>query len=265
MSKIIYHLVYTIGLLLLLPLSVFAKKISYNRNGFLYKLVLYVAGIPYLVFISHKYPIYGILGIIIHIIGRRLCVPAITGGIGAGKSTLGKYLSENGFYVIDSDSIGRQFLVSGTPGYRNLVKNFGECILAPDGEIDKAVLREIVYSDPSKRKLLNRCLHKYIISKIVWDVVKYRILSWKNLIVIEVPLLYETHLSWVCGPIIVCSASEETRLRRCQTRNAHIPKNTYRNIMKCGNRKRVHYRRVPQERRETDEGVPAVKATTWSL
>ncbi|BAM39308.1 uncharacterized protein TOT_010000767 [Theileria orientalis strain Shintoku] len=221
--------------------------------------------INFQVLVSHKYPIYGILGVLVHIVGRRLCVPAITGGIGAGKSTLGKYLSENGFYVIDSDSIGRQFLVSGTAGYRNLVKNFGECILSPDGEIDKAVLREMVYSDPAKRKLLNKCLHKYIISKIVWDVVKYRILSWKSLIVIEVPLLYETHLSWVCGPIIVCSASEETRLQRCQRRNSEIPKNTYLNIMKCGNRERVHDRGVPQERGEADEGVSAVRATARAL
>ncbi|UVC49508.1 Dephospho-CoA kinase [Theileria orientalis] len=265
MSKIIYHLVYTIGILVILPISLFAKKVSYNRKGFLIKILLYTASLRYLILISIKYPIYGILGTILFIIGRRLCVPAITGGIGAGKSTLGKYLSENGFYVIDSDSIGRQFLVSGTAGYRNIVKNFGECVLAPDGEIDKAVLREMVYSDPDKRKLLNKCLHKYIISKIVWDVVKYRILSWQDLIVIEVPLLYETHLSWVCGPIIVCSASEETRLRRCQTRNADIPKNTYKNIMKCDNRERVHYRRVPQKRREADEGVSAIKAKTGSL
>eukprot|EP00375_Theileria_parva_P003647 XP_766332.1 dephospho-CoA kinase [Theileria parva strain Muguga] len=143
-----------------------------------------------------------------------------------------KFLNLQGFYVIDSDSIGRQFLVPGTVGYRNLVRSFGEIILKDDGQIDKAVLREIVYNDKSKLNMLNKCLHTHIIYKIVWEVVKYKILKWKELLVIEVPLLYETHLSWVCAPIIVCSASEETRLQRCQTRNSEISKDIYINIMK---------------------------------
>ncbi|EKX73870.1 dephospho-CoA kinase, putative [Theileria equi strain WA] len=216
----------------LFPLAICQRKVSFNRNAYFLHISLLLFQFVLVAHLALKHIYYGLTGIFFSIVGQRLCVPVITGGIGAGKSTLGHYFASNGFLVIDSDSINRQLMVPGTFAYESLIHKFGLGIVLPSGEIDRAALREIVFNDDAKRKMLNRCLHKYIIYQIIWEVFRHRILSWNDRIVIEVPLLYDTPLSWICGPIIVCVASVDTRVSRCQTRNADLSRNIILNIIK---------------------------------
>lgn len=82
---------------------------------------------------------------------------AVTGGIGAGKSTVSRILAELGAIVVDSDRLARQVVEPGTPGLAQVVAAFGSTVLAGDGTLDRAALAEIVFAaadaDAARRRL----------------------------------------------------------------------------------------------------------------
>ncbi|KAK2196742.1 bifunctional Dephospho-CoA kinase/P-loop containing nucleoside triphosphate hydrolase [Babesia duncani] len=173
-----------------------------------------------------------LLGIGVALVARRLVVTAITGGIGSGKSTLCKYLSERGYIVIDADEINRKLLVPGSAAYDTLISKFGAGIVLANGEIDRDTLREIVFNDENKRRTLNRCMHWYIGLSIVWLIVKHRVLEWHPRVVLEVPLLYGSPLEFLCGPTVVIAADQEIRLERCRARTPNVATDTLLKIMR---------------------------------
>jgi len=84
---------------------------------------------------------------------------AVAGGIGAGKSSVTARLVELGWPVVDADLIARAVTVAGTPAWAALHDAFGDAVLAPDGEIDRAFLADVVFHDPSALARLNRITH----------------------------------------------------------------------------------------------------------
>jgi dephospho-CoA kinase len=81
----------------------------------------------------------------------------VTGGIGAGKSTVSRMLAKLGAIVVDSDQVARQVVEPGTPGLAEVVAAFGSTVLAGDGTLDRAALAEIVFAasdaDSARRRL----------------------------------------------------------------------------------------------------------------
>ncbi|GIX62914.1 dephospho-CoA kinase [Babesia caballi] len=161
-----------------------------------------------------------------------MCVPAITGGIGSGKSTLAGVLADHGFTVIDCDAINRELLLPGSAAYASVIRKFGPGIVLDNGEIDRTQLREIVFNNEARRMELNKCLHKYIGLRVVWNIFKYRILLWRPRVVLDVPLLYNTPLVLISGPVVVVSSPEETRMDRLVARDRSMSRDTLRNIVK---------------------------------
>ncbi|MES2745185.1 MAG: dephospho-CoA kinase [Bdellovibrionota bacterium] len=93
---------------------------------------------------------------------RDLCLQwgvALTGGIASGKSTVGRSLRERGFTVIDADQASRLVVLPGTDGFAEIVAYFGQTILLPSGELDRAKMREIVFNDTEKRRKLESIIH----------------------------------------------------------------------------------------------------------
>ncbi|RYZ62497.1 MAG: dephospho-CoA kinase, partial [Proteobacteria bacterium] len=84
---------------------------------------------------------------------------ALTGGIASGKSTVGKSLRERGFTVIDADQASRLVVLPGTDGFHEIVAYFGQDLLLPTGELDRAKMREIVFADTEKRLKLESIIH----------------------------------------------------------------------------------------------------------
>lgn len=78
-----------------------------------------------------------------------MLIVALTGGIGSGKSTVGEIFSQLGAVVVDSDQIARNVIERGTSGFDLLVATFGDGILK-NGDIDRAALSTLVFSDPKK-------------------------------------------------------------------------------------------------------------------
>lgn len=90
-------------------------------------------------------------------------IVAVTGYIGTGKTTFSNYLAENGFKVINADSIGHALL--DDPSIKDrLVNEFGEDILGRDLKIDRKKMSEIVFGDDSKLEILNNLMHDKMIA-----------------------------------------------------------------------------------------------------
>lgn len=89
-------------------------------------------------------------------------VIGLTGGIATGKSTVARMLAELGAAVIDADQLSREAVQPGSPALERIVELFGAGCLLADGSLDRAAVRELVFSDPAKRRQLEAVLHPAI-------------------------------------------------------------------------------------------------------
>ncbi|XP_009791108.1 dephospho-CoA kinase isoform X2 [Nicotiana tabacum] len=109
-------------------------------------------------------------------------------------------------------------LKKGTGGWKKVVSAFGEDILLDNGEVDRAKLGQIVFSDPGKRQLLNRLLAPFISRGILMEVLKLW-MKGCSIIVLDVPLLFEAKMDKWTKPIVVVWVDPETQLQRLMTRD----------------------------------------------
>ncbi|MFM1796724.1 MAG: hypothetical protein RL733_505 [Actinomycetota bacterium] len=138
----------------------------------------------------------------------------LTGGIGSGKSSVGEALQELGAIVIDSDELARNVIERGTPGYEQVVAEFGDEILT-SGEIDRAKLAAQVFNDETKRKNLESIIHP-LVRKAAEELSKN--LPIDAIVVNEIPLLFETNGASRFDFIISVSVQEEIRVARLKQR-----------------------------------------------
>lgn len=117
-------------------------------------------------------------------------IVGLTGGIASGKSTVSKYICEQGFPVFDADASGHALMQPNEPAWLDIVQTFGSEILLADQQIDRKKLGTIVFADPDKLKLLEMILHKRIRQQGYAFIEQQRQLG-HQLIVLDVPLLIE--------------------------------------------------------------------------
>lgn len=86
----------------------------------------------------------------------------LTGGIASGKSALEKAFVKHGIVVADADLLAREVVQPGTPALAAVVERFGRDVLQPDGQLDRAALRQRVFGDESERRALEAILHPAI-------------------------------------------------------------------------------------------------------
>src|ERR1044071_1326697 len=86
----------------------------------------------------------------------------LTGGIGAGKSTVSAAFNECGGIIVDGDVIAREVVEPGTEGLASLVKAFGDDILHPDGALNRPALAARAFVDDEKRQLLIGIVHPLV-------------------------------------------------------------------------------------------------------
>lgn len=145
-------------------------------------------------------------------------IVGLTGGIASGKSTVSNLFKASGVPVVDADVVARDVVKKGTGGWKKVIAAFGDDILLENGEIDRARLGQIVFSDPLKRQLLNRLLAPYISSGILREIVKLWFKGSK-VIVLDIPLLFEVKMDRWTKPIIVVWVDLETQLQRLMARD----------------------------------------------
>lgn len=136
----------------------------------------------------------------------------LTGGIGAGKSTVAHMLERRGAVVLDADEFARQAVQPGTGGYARVVEAFGSDILTRDGGIDRERLADVVFADVQARSRLESIVHPEVARLFAEAVEPYR--DTDRVVVYVVPLLVERSLQSAFDAIVVVSASPEVRVAR---------------------------------------------------
>lgn len=135
----------------------------------------------------------------------------LTGGIGAGKSTVAGRLRELGATIIDADRLAREVVEPGTPGLKAVAEAFGPQVLLPDGTLDRPGLGRIVFGDPEKLARLNAIVHPLIGER---SRALIEAAAPDAVLVHDVPLLVENHLEGGYRLVIVVYAPESERVRR---------------------------------------------------
>lgn len=143
----------------------------------------------------------------------------LTGGLASGKSAVARMLREMGVKVIDADLLAREVVEKGTEGLGAVVAEFGTDVLAPDGSLDRAKLGQIVFSDPEKRRALNRIVHPRIGMLTAQRIAEFTE-AGHALICYEAALLVENGLVEAFRPLIVVSLPEELQVKRAMVRDS---------------------------------------------
>jgi len=144
-----------------------------------------------------------------------MLVVGLTGGIGAGKSTVSQLLGERGAVIVDADLIARQVVEPDGPAYQGVVARCGTAVLLGDRTLDRPRLAEIVFNDPAALADLNAIVHPAVGAVIAERLADEA--STDHVVVLDVPLLVESGRSNTAGTIVVDCPPEEA-LRRAVAR-----------------------------------------------
>jgi dephospho-CoA kinase len=145
-------------------------------------------------------------------------VIALTGGIGCGKSLAAQYFAELGALVIDADQLARAAIERGSAGFDEVVTLFGDSILK-DGNIDRRALGEIIFKDPKAKVALENIIHPLVRKEFEEAVAS---LKGDQVLVYEIPLLFETNAHERFDLVITVESEMENRVARLRGRGMHI-------------------------------------------
>lgn len=143
----------------------------------------------------------------------------ITGGIGAGKSSVAALFAELGVPVVSADRLAREAVAPGTPALAGLVAAFGRRVLAADGTLDRATLATQVFTDPAARARLDAITHPAIADLAVQRLNELRA-SGVPLVVYEAPLLYEAQAEGRVDLVLTVIANPAEQRRRLAARDS---------------------------------------------
>lgn len=125
----------------------------------------------------------------------------LTGGIGAGKSTVSAGLAAKGAVVVDADAIVRELQQPGTVVFTEMVERFGPGIVAPDGELDRAAIAEVVFTDETALADLGAIVHPRVHEEIQRRLDELE--TTDHVVILDVPLLVESGWQGMRGTIVV--------------------------------------------------------------
>lgn len=137
----------------------------------------------------------------------------LTGGIGSGKSAVSRLLHEHGAVVVDADLVAREVVAVGTPGLAAVVEAFGTEVLQPDGDLDRAALGRLVFSDRQALARLNAITHPLIAERTA-ELFGQADAQGADVLVHDVALLVENGLTQAYDAVVVVAAQPATQLDR---------------------------------------------------
>ncbi len=147
-----------------------------------------------------------------------MSVYGLTGGIGAGKSTVANMFQESGIPVVLADDVGREVASKGSDGLAEIVRSFGPDVLDSNGELDRRKLGTLIFNDPDRRRELEAILHPRVRdqSRELFSQLEQ---AGNQIVVYESALLYETQRHTEMRGVILVTASEEQRIARVRSRD----------------------------------------------
>jgi dephospho-CoA kinase len=152
----------------------------------------------------------------------------LTGGIGSGKSTVARLLDRRGAVVIDADQLAREAIAKGTPGFHDVVRAFGPGVVGPDGDLDRARLAAEVFSDPSRKTILEAIVHPEVARRFAERLEPYR--GTDRVVVYVTPLLAELGLAPAFDLVVVVTASQRLRVSRVASERDLSPEDVRRRM-----------------------------------
>ena len=137
----------------------------------------------------------------------------LTGNIGSGKSTVAQLLSERGATIIDADVLARRAVERGTTAFEQIVARWGHDVLSAEGHLDRGALRRIVFADHDQLEELNQIVHPEV-ERLRGRLVEQARKRGDRLVVCDIPLLFERHMTDKFQRIVLVDAHRGVRLER---------------------------------------------------
>ncbi|MEP7346721.1 MAG: dephospho-CoA kinase [Gemmatimonadaceae bacterium] len=144
-----------------------------------------------------------------------MMVVGLTGNIASGKSSVARLLVERGARLIDADVLARRAVEPGTPGLQAITKRWGSGVLMPDGALDRAALRRVVFANRAELEALNAIVHPEVERLRQSDLVAAREQGDPaGIVICDIPLLFEAGLEKSFDRIVLVDAPAAVRLAR---------------------------------------------------
>lgn len=145
----------------------------------------------------------------------------LTGGIASGKSTVARWLAQQGLPVLDADVYAREALAPGSAGAQAVMERYGSVVNAkgnrPEGgSIDRSALAQIVFSLPKEREWLEQVVHPVVEQRFYAELES---LATRPVVVLVIPLLFETGLEGLCSEVWLVDCTPAQQLQRLMERD----------------------------------------------
>lgn len=142
-------------------------------------------------------------------------VIGITGGISSGKSFVCSYINNLGFTVLDCDKISKELSKKDMPIYKKIIDEFGLEYLDSNLEIDRKKLGNLIFNNNEAKLKLNSISHPLILEELKRQIAG----SNEKIIFVEIPLLFEAKLEYLCDKIICVYLSRDIQIERLMRRD----------------------------------------------
>jgi dephospho-CoA kinase len=142
----------------------------------------------------------------------------LTGGIASGKSAVAAMLRELGFAVLDADSLAHRLIEPGQPAYAEVLQDFGQAVVAPDGHVDRAKLSAIVFADRVRLDRLNAIVHPRVAEVVFRQFEEWQRNGTRDAAFVEAALLIESGIHKKLDGLVVAWCAPEQQLERLLAR-----------------------------------------------
>lgn len=142
-------------------------------------------------------------------------IVGLTGGIGSGKTAVSDHLQSLGIDIVDADIASRTVVEPGQPALEKIAEHFGADILFANQSLDRAALRQKIFSNPDDKRWLESLLHPLIAEEISYQLTK----TQSSYAVFVSPLLLEAGQDAICDKILLVDVPEETQIARTTKRD----------------------------------------------
>lgn len=137
-------------------------------------------------------------------------VVGLTGGIGSGKTTVSDLFVTRQIVVVDADLVAREVVAPGEPLLAELANTFGSSILQSNGSLNRAALRQLIFSDVSKKERLNQLMHPAIRERLLAQLAE----ASSAYVILSAPLLFENQLDAYCHRTLLVDVPESVQIER---------------------------------------------------
>ena len=142
----------------------------------------------------------------------------LTGGIASGKSAVAAMLRDLGFAVLDADSLAHKLIEPGQPAYAEVLQDFGQAVVAPDGHVDRAKLSAIVFADRARLDHLNAIVHPRVAEVVFRQFEEWQRNGTRDAAFVEAALLIESGIHKKLDGLVVAWCAPEQQLERLLAR-----------------------------------------------